>query len=621
MSEKKVDEAQEIENGQPGDTAGGGDAAAANAPAGAQDAGGAEAGTGGESGGGETAAPAASQPAALKGITTDDQPRYLAEIVANHGLAKAAALIAQETGARSGKILIVDDLNVALNDLHYLDIKKKLATLRELVKNEAAACAHFAEAAGPAAPSPEEKADQEKTELEIKIDELLASPLFLFSPAAIIPFVTGVGAVATATAASLKAIGDVLSYFRSEYDIKGQTLAGVDDLYVNSLVTHELLKGGNTVQLLNFNHISSSDLLSGLNRLVKDHLQLLVCLEKLRPEGLKATVDTLYAYLKELRGKHSEYVVKIDTQALAELQDAIAGTEAALETHYKERVSSAEIDALQAHLAKLREKLVEALAADTSAAAAALQAEIDGVTEKLAQGGLKQAKIDELAAYRQGLIVEKAKAVVSGSGDTVSGLRAEIEKSEQALAAIRRTRVPDSQIAAEEAHLASLRAKVVALMAINDDDAEAALRLKISQVEKEIIKLQEEIGEAERMVNRGKKITDAVDTFIANITTTVAGDAHPPLINACVREYVLDDGSQVKFLLLVNLSSAGAEVITEKKSGFWNTPDLAYLGGGVISFILADTSGSIVAANTVGGISQLDHKLGRIKRPITFDLK
>ena len=77
---------------------------------------------------------------------------------------------------------------------------------------------------------------------------------------------------------------------------------------------------------------------------------------------------------------------------------------------------------------------------------------------------------------------------------------------------------------------------------------------------------------------------------------------------ACVREYFA--GESIKFILKLKLITSGADFIIEKPPFYSRDVHTSYLGGGVVSFILAEKEGKIVASGTVGDVIGLNHRIG-----------
>jgi hypothetical protein len=92
--------------------------------------------------------------------------------------------------------------------------------------------------------------------------------LLEFAPLAAIPAATmGV----TALSGLLSSVGDVIGLFRSDYELKGQTLTTPEDIYIQAMVADRLRKANRDVYLIDFQAIKESNLIRDLNKLIKQN--------------------------------------------------------------------------------------------------------------------------------------------------------------------------------------------------------------------------------------------------------------------------------------------------------------------------------------------------------------
>jgi len=562
-------------------------------------------------------------------VTVGDEKRYLTEIVANHGLSKIGDNIVESIKGKISSddgVLIVDDIEFAINDFYYRDIENKINTfISELDKISPKCVTQKTIFPRKVSISKDEQKDFEELLMDYQgyiakenAINSIAKPTAVLSTLAIAaPMIAG------AVSGSLSAIGDIISYFRSDYTIKGQTLQDVESMYVDTIIAGKLAKENKSVYLMNFNLITQSTLLDKINSLIAKHLALLTCIEEVKSSKIEpyaALITELNTHLSLLKPKLVEALIKIDDTAIIDLKTEIADVENKLSNFRQNRVPDSEVTALEAHIAALRTQLITTLAADTGKAHDALKDEIDNVTKQLEDPKLSAAKKKELETNQKNLLSELTKAFVSVNSNIINEVNTQIGSAEKKLATIRKDRVPDSEVTALETHLAALRTALVTFESVNDNDAKDSLEKEISRVESEIEQHQVHMKDANEIVSSGAKIIEAIDTFISNVTTVPSGDKYPPLFVACAREYI-HKNSKIKFLLKISHMSSGADYIIEKPPFWKKKVTVSYLGGGVVSYILADTDGKVVASGTEKSIAALDHNLGESPKLLQWSIR
>jgi hypothetical protein len=561
-------------------------------PTGTGDDSGSDAGRGGET---KDTAPASTTKPRSGEVTADENKRFLAEIVALHGLSKASDTIAKSIAeADEGGILIVDELDFASDDIFYLDIRQKLDNLLELSKDAAKKCQEFGK--------------DEKVQMPPSVE--------LFS---IVGGIAAATAGVTELSGLLGAVGDLIGFFRSDYELKGQTLTAPEDIYIQALVADKLCRDNRDVYLIDFHELKNSNLVSDLNQLIKEKLTMLTCAEAIKSKyinvqtGLATALET---YLASLREKLVEYQVKMDEQVIATLRNEIDQKTSYLKGYQENRVSDSQITALETYLASLRTKLVDELLKDDLGTKDALKLEIQKIVQQLAENEkapadkkLTEAQVkaltDQLKLYQTKLV----EMVVSAGYNPKDALIQEIERVNELLKEIQKDRVPTAQVSALETHVASLNAKLVDCLATNDAEVKASLEEEIKRTTRQIEAMRKAMNEAQGIVSNCTKVSDAIDIFITAITTAPSGRNYPPYVVACVREYFA--GERIRFILKLKLIASGADFIIEKPPFWSGDVHTSYLGGGVVSFILAEKDGRIAASGTVADVAALDHRIGK----------
>jgi hypothetical protein len=118
---------------------------------------------------------------------------------------------------------------------------------------------------------------------------------------------------------------------------------------------------------------------------------------------------------------------------------------------------------------------------------------------------------------------------------------------------------------------------------------------------KDIIGTEEACKKAEDVIKEFAEFNKAV-------TSVPQGGGYSPIVSAAIRQY-LDDIVKITHLLYLNVTSAGGEMVIGK--GLFQWGKVGFLGGCVVTYVLADCSGQIVAANTFIGYSKVKYKLCR----------
>jgi hypothetical protein len=166
-----------------------------------------------------------------------------------------------------------------------------------------------------------------------------------------------------------------------------------------------------------------------------------------------------------------------------------------------------------------------------------------------------------------------------------------------------------------EFHIAALTADIEQLQA-----QMKKLKLPADQSEKE--RLEGEIAKATKALTtavnqkrpldllyaRGAGAISAWDAVNKDLTAVPAGGQLSLLTQAAQRDTM--NVMNITHLLYVAVASAGGEMITGK-NWFLGAPQVGYLGGGAVMYMLAEVGGAICAADTLAGTDYLKVKLGQ----------
>jgi hypothetical protein len=150
--------------------------------------------------------------------------------------------------------------------------------------------------------------------------------------------------------------------------------------------------------------------------------------------------------------------------------------------------------------------------------------------------------------------------------------------------------------------IAELKAKH---QASNGDDTQ-------QQERSDVVQLEAAKQQAERCVTSLNAVITAFDQFVGSLTVVPEGKSHSLLATVAMRQYL--DERNISHLLYLAVTSSGGESIVEAKKLF-NAGGLAFLGGSAVTYILADVSGEIVAADTLIGMSSVKYHLDQDDPP------
>lgn len=137
----------------------------------------------------------------------------------------------------------------------------------------------------------------------------------------------------------------------------------------------------------------------------------------------------------------------------------------------------------------------------------------------------------------------------------------------------------------------------------NPDDTD--LVKQIEKNKKELTEKNQKLEEANAANSKTVILADAFDKFIESITKPASQTDLPVLAQAALREFIIE--KQISHLLWIMPISSGGEAITKRQ--LFRSGHVSYIGGCVISFIVATKDGKIVSSGTSKALSQMSHVL------------
>ncbi len=161
-----------------------------------------------------------------------------------------------------------------------------------------------------------------------------------------------------------------------------------------------------------------------------------------------------------------------------------------------------------------------------------------------------------------------------------------------------------ARIAASQADIATRKATLDQLSLSDDQAQHAALRQQLVEWQQALGASQGLLARAQGAIANADTLTQAFSEFLTALTTT-SDPAVPPLwLQAALRQQIRQQG--ITHLLYLKIVSSGGEAITKKS--FWRSGQTSYLGGAVITYLLAATDGRVELAGSEVCLGQLDHQ-------------
>jgi hypothetical protein len=135
----------------------------------------------------------------------------------------------------------------------------------------------------------------------------------------------------------------------------------------------------------------------------------------------------------------------------------------------------------------------------------------------------------------------------------------------------------------------TLKRKIVELRKLSPEPmAQGQETDEAKEVKKQASKLEEVCKKAEQVITEFAEFNKA-------ITSAPQGGGYSALASAAIRQYL--DVMQISHLLYLNVTSSGGEMVLGK--GLFRSGKLGFIGGCVITYVLAKCSGEIVTSNTI----------------------
>ncbi len=129
---------------------------------------------------------------------------------------------------------------------------------------------------------------------------------------------------------------------------------------------------------------------------------------------------------------------------------------------------------------------------------------------------------------------------------------------------------------------------------------------KTLKVAKDAVKpIAEWLESANTVVNNSESLSKAILTFAESVTKSPDEKTLPLLVKAALRKQIGEN--KISHLLNLKVLSSGGEAMTLKSR--LSSGKTAFIGGGVISFVLATTQGKVLASNIYPVLAQLDYSL------------
>lgn len=160
------------------------------------------------------------------------------------------------------------------------------------------------------------------------------------------------------------------------------------------------------------------------------------------------------------------------------------------------------------------------------------------------------------------------------------------------------------RIATAQAEMAAIQAELDKLGSSSDEAHLSALRTQLDARRQTLQASQGLLARAQASIANADTLAQAFSEFVTSLTTT-SDPAIPPLwLQAAVRQQIRQQG--ITHLLYLKIVSSGGEAITKKS--FWSSGNTSYLGGAVVTYMLAAIDGTIELAGSEVCLGQLDHQ-------------
>ncbi len=164
-----------------------------------------------------------------------------------------------------------------------------------------------------------------------------------------------------------------------------------------------------------------------------------------------------------------------------------------------------------------------------------------------------------------------------------------------------------ARISTTPAEIAAIQTELDKLGSSSDADHLDALRTQLNARRQTLQTSQGLLARGQAAIANADTLAQAFSEFMTSLTTT-SDPAVPPLwLQAAVRQQIRQQG--ITHLLYLKIVSSGGEAITKKS--FWSSGQTSYLGGAVITYLLAAVDGTIELAGSEVCLGQLDHQYSK----------
>jgi len=116
-------------------------------------------------------------------------------------------------------------------------------------------------------------------------------------------------------------------------------------------------------------------------------------------------------------------------------------------------------------------------------------------------------------------------------------------------------------------------------------------------------------SDMDAMFTASKTLLETVNKQVDELLAAPAADAQSKMMRALMAEQLSGASAPYTHYLYVQVEAGGGQTITEKS--LWHSGRMTYAGGGVLSYVLADSDGCIAAADALPMFSTLTMRNGK----------
>ncbi len=164
-----------------------------------------------------------------------------------------------------------------------------------------------------------------------------------------------------------------------------------------------------------------------------------------------------------------------------------------------------------------------------------------------------------------------------------------------------------AQIATLKATIQSAETALTQLISPKDDAKIAELKSTLTQQRTELNNAETAKAQADAASTRAETLIKGFDEFNQLITALPEGKSHSLLTAAAIQNHL--NTQKITHLLYLTIASSGGDIIIGK--GLFQSGRVRFLGGAVVSYVLAQSDGKIVAADTLAELSDIKVRLNQ----------